>query len=81
MNSSFDLSLHYSLDYAVSFYGNEDGITEKGIRLDDLKAYIEQVVYLTDHQKVGEHRAPEGEGTVAHAPTTDVAFGQPSAQV
>jgi hypothetical protein len=26
-----DLSLHYSLDYAVSFYGNEDGITEKGV--------------------------------------------------
>ena len=80
MNSSFDLSLHYRLDYAVSFYGNEDGITEKEVRLDDLTTYIEQVVYLTDHQKVGEHRAPEDEGTAGHAAITDLAFGQPSAQ-
>jgi len=80
MDSSFDLNLQYSLDYAVSFYGNEDGITEQGVRLDDLRTYIEQVVYLTDHQKVGEHRAPEDEGTAGHAATTDVAFGQPSAQ-
>jgi hypothetical protein len=74
------VSLRSSINYAVSYSGKEGGITEEGVRLEDLKAYIQQVVYLTNHDRVGEHRAPEGEGVVGHAPTTDVAFGQPSAQ-
>jgi hypothetical protein len=73
------VSLRSSINYAVSYNGKENGITEEGVNLEDLKNYIEQVVYLTNHEKVGEHRAPEDEGVADHAPTTDVSFGQPSA--